>query len=57
MDPRIGAMSRTVAQEQTRKVVGRVVEDNLHALKHGGSLTPVEEAFVKAVYAPDKRLG
>jgi hypothetical protein len=54
-DPRIAQTLRTIAQERVRILVGRMLNEQVGGRKTG--LSPVEEAFVKAYYRPDRRLG
>lgn len=55
MDPKKKQKARSKAQAEVRRLVDREVTPVIQA--HRGPATPVEEAFVRAIYAPDRRLG
>lgn len=57
-DPRRAQVQRDDAQNRLRAMVNREVTSILSGRSASrGTITDVEEAFVRAVYAPDKRLG
>lgn len=55
MNPIVARRAQEVAQDAVRKLVEREVTPIIQA--QGGPNTLAEEAFIRAIYSPDKRLG
>jgi len=55
LNPLITQKARSIAQDATRKLVEREITPIIQAQR--GPNTLAEEAFVRAIYSPDKRLG
>jgi hypothetical protein len=56
MDPKKTQKARASAQHDVRKMVDRELTSQIKN-RGTGPHGPVEEALVRAVYAPDRRLG
>lgn len=54
-DPRIGRAIKVIAQSDVRSMAERTLGDITK--ERVAKLGTVERAFVRAIYAPDKRLG